>query len=91
WAPWLLFQERTVFSFYSIVFLPFMIMALVLSLGSILGAPSDTKERRGNGAIVVIAFLFAAVVASWWFYPIWTAQIITYEQWQMRMWLPTWV
>lgn len=91
WGPWLLFQERTVFSFYSIVFLPFMIMALTLSFGSLLGSPSDTRERRGNGAIVVVAFLFAAVVTSWWFYPIWTAQIITYEQWQMRMWLPTWV
>ena len=57
-GPWLLFQERTVFSFYSIVFLPFMIMALTLSFGSLLGSPSDTRERRGNGAIVVVAFLF---------------------------------
>jgi len=91
WAPWLLFQERTVFSFYSIVFLPFMIMALSLSLGAMLGSPTDTRERRGNGAIAVTTLLIAAVVASWWFYPIWTGQIIPYDQWQMRMWLPTWV
>ena len=49
WGPWLLFQERTVFSFYSIVFLPFMIMALTLSFGSLLGSPSDTRERRETG------------------------------------------
>ena len=91
WLPWLLFQERTVFSFYSIVFLPFMLMALVLSLGSILGTPSDTKERRGNGAIAVVTFLLVALAATWWFYPIWTAEVITYHEWQMRMWLPTWV
>jgi dolichyl-phosphate-mannose--protein O-mannosyl transferase len=28
---------------------------------------------------------------SWFFYPIWTAEPISYAAWQMRMWLPTWV
>ena len=91
WAPWLLFQERTVFAFYSIVFLPFMVTALTMSLGGILGSPTATRERRGNGAIVVVTFLFVALAASWWFYPIWTAEIISYRAWQLRMWLPTWV
>jgi dolichyl-phosphate-mannose--protein O-mannosyl transferase len=91
WAPWLLFQERTVFGFYSIVFLPFMIMALTFSLGAILGRPTDTRERRGNGAIAVVTFLLMALAASWWFYPIWTGEIITYREWQLRMWLSTWV
>lgn len=91
WAPWLMYQERTVFSFYSIVFLPFMVMALTLSIGSVLGGPADTTDRRGNGAITVVVFLLAALAASWWFYPIWTGQVIPNGQWQMRMWLPTWV
>jgi len=91
WAPWLMFQERTVFSFYSIVFLPFMIMALTLSLGSILGPPTASRDRRGNGAIAVLTFLLLALVASWWFYPVWTGEVMTYHEWQMRMWLPTWV
>ena len=91
WAPWLLFQERTVFAFYSVVFLPFMVMALTMSLGGILGSPSATRERRGNGAVVVVTFLFLALAATWWFYPIWTGEIISYRAWQLRMWLPTWV
>ncbi len=91
WAPWLLYQERTVFSFYSIVFLPFLIMALTFSLGGVLGTAADSRDRRGNGAVVVLAFLLLAVGVSWWFYPVWTAEVITYSQWQMRMWLPTWV
>jgi dolichyl-phosphate-mannose--protein O-mannosyl transferase len=86
-----MYQERTVFSFYSIVFLPFMIMALTLSLGGILGTAADSRERRGNGAVAVIGFLMVAVAVSWWFYPIWTGEVITYSQWQMRMWLSTWV
>jgi len=91
WAPWLLFQQRTVFAFYAVVFLPFMITALTMSLGTILGKASDTRERRGNAAIAVTTFLLLAVVAAWWFYPVWTAEVITYREWQMRMWLPTWV
>lgn len=91
WAPWLMYQERTVFSFYSIVFLPFMIMALTLSLGTILGTTADSRDRRGNGAVAVLAFLIVAVGVSWWFYPVWTADVLTYHEWQMRMWLPTWV
>jgi dolichyl-phosphate-mannose--protein O-mannosyl transferase len=91
WAPWLLFQERTVFSFYSIVFLPFMIMALTLSLATVLGRPDATRERRQNGAFAVLTFLLMAVAATWWFYPIWTGEVIPYSAWQLRMWLPTWV
>ena len=91
WAPWLLFQERTVFSFYSIVYLPFTVMALTLSLGTIMGNAKDSPERRKNGAVAVFAFLLVCVAISWWFYPIWSAEVITQAQWQMRMWLPTWV
>jgi dolichyl-phosphate-mannose--protein O-mannosyl transferase len=35
--------------------------------------------------------LLLAVVMSWFFYPIWTADPISYLDWQARMWLPTWV
>jgi dolichyl-phosphate-mannose--protein O-mannosyl transferase len=56
-----------------------------------MGTAADTRERRANGAVAVLGFLLIVVAVSWWFYPIWTGQVITYEQWQMRMWLPTWV
>lgn len=91
WAPWLLFQERTVFTFYSIVFLPFTIMALTLSLGAVMGSPELSRQRRRSGTLAVLVYLLAVVAVSWWFYPIWTGQPIPYEDWNLRMWFPTWV
>ncbi|MFI0433859.1 MAG: dolichyl-phosphate-mannose--protein mannosyltransferase, partial [Candidatus Nanopelagicales bacterium] len=110
WAPWLMFQERTVFEFYSIVFLPYVIMALTLSLAVIRGPGPDPaaalsglpvrprgivrinpETRNLIGVASVIVFLAAIVVVSWWFYPIWTAQSIPYDLWNLRMWFPSWV
>ena len=33
----------------------------------------------------------AVIAAAWWFYPVWTGLPIPYNQWQMRMWMPTWI
>lgn len=91
WVPWLFFQERTVFEFYSIVFEPFMIMALVLTMGVMLGKADAPGNRRVYGAMAVGGLLLAAVVACWFFYPIWTGEIIPYDDWHLRMWFPTWI
>ena len=76
WAPWLLFQERTVFAFLLDRFLPSMVTALTMSREAFWVARRPIRERRRNGKIVVVTFLFVALAASWWFYPIWTAEII---------------
>ena len=91
WLPWLFFQERTIFGFYSIVFEPFIVMALVLTLGSILGRANAWGNRRMTGAMVVGGIVLAAVAASWFFYPIWTGEPLPYDAWNLRMWFPTWV
>ncbi len=91
WAPWLMFQERTVFSFYSIVFLPFTVMALTMSLGSVRGRAPEGSRRDVVGIVAVAVFLAGVVAASAFFYPIWTAQSIPYSQWNLRMWFPSWV
>jgi dolichyl-phosphate-mannose-protein mannosyltransferase len=88
WVPWLLFPNRTMFSFYAVVFAPFLVAALTLSLGALLGAPPD--RARPVRLAIVGGFLFATVVAAWWLYPIWTAQEIPIEAWQRRIWLPSW-
>ncbi len=96
WLPWLFFQERTIFTFYAIVFTPFLIAALALSLGTIIGptpAPNDeaAHARRVNGGLVAGAFLVLVVAISWWFFPVWTGQPINYSDWMLRMWFPTWI
>ena len=32
-----------------------------------------------------------ALAASWFFYPVWSAEVIPYAAWHIRMWFPTWV
>jgi dolichyl-phosphate-mannose-protein mannosyltransferase len=91
WAPWLGFQGRTIFTFYSVAYVTFMCMALALMLGAILGPADATPRRRTVGATAVGSIVLLAVAASWFFYPVWSAQVIPYTAWQIRMWFPTWV
>lgn len=91
WVPWLFFENRTIFSFYSIAFLPFMVMALALSLGVLLGPADAPGNRRIIGSVVVGSFLVLAIATSWFFYPIWTGDPIPYDAWNLRMWFPSWV
>jgi dolichyl-phosphate-mannose-protein mannosyltransferase len=90
WIPWLIYLDRTIFTFYVIVYVPFVVIAVAMSLGSILGPSTASAGRRRNGAIAVGAFLLLVVATSWWFYPIWTGQVIPYDAWRLRMWMPTW-
>lgn len=91
WFPWLLFQERTIFTFYSVAFVPFVCMALAMSLGTVLGPADAPSRRRAWGAVLAGGVVLAVVIAAWWFYPIWTGVTIPQEAWRFRMWMPTWI
>ncbi len=91
WVPWLIYLDRTIFSFYSVVFLPYLAMALAMMIGALIGPPDASRDRRRVGTWVAASILVLIVIAAWWFYPIWTGEVIPYEQWTWRMWMPTWV
>ncbi|GAA2000724.1 dolichyl-phosphate-mannose--protein mannosyltransferase [Brevibacterium samyangense] len=52
WAPWFLYQERTIFTFYTIVMVPFVVLALAYCLGLLWGrAPAvGAGPAPGQGA-----------------------------------------
>jgi dolichyl-phosphate-mannose--protein O-mannosyl transferase len=91
WLPWLGFQGRTIFTFYSVAFVPFLVLALAMMLGTWLGPADASARRRTAGAIYVGVFLVFALGFSWFFYPIWTGEVIPWNAWHIRMWFPTWV
>lgn len=37
WLPWFLYQERTIFLFYAVVFVPFLCLAVAMMIGAMLG------------------------------------------------------
>lgn len=85
YLPWFFFQERTVFTFYAIVFQPFLILALVYAARAIIA-----RFTRSGEAIV--AALFILIFLNFvYFLPIYLGDVITYEAWQNRMWFPNWI
>jgi dolichyl-phosphate-mannose--protein O-mannosyl transferase len=91
WLPWMVFHGRTIFTFYAIVLVPFLAGMLAISLASLPGGPDASPSRRQWGLLAAGAALLLIVAATWWFLPIWTGEPITYDQWHMRMWMPSWV
>ncbi len=91
WLPWLLYPERTMFFFYTVVITPFLVLALVLVLRSILGGPADPAPRRRLGLAVVGLIVVTAVALSVFFLPLWTGLPVPIEFLRLHYWLPTWI
>ncbi|MBD2760838.1 phospholipid carrier-dependent glycosyltransferase [Yimella sp. cx-573] len=90
WLPWFSYQERTIFTFYSVAFAPFVVLAVVFVLGLMLGGPGASRQRHKYGLMAVGAIVVACVAMFAFFWPIYTAQVTPYGQWDARMWLPSW-
>ena len=90
-GPWMLYPERTIFQFYTIVMLPFMLLALTFCLREIAGPSRRWPARRQSGQGVVIVFLVVAIALSAWWYPILIAETVPYGFWRMHAWLPSWI
>lgn len=89
YLPWFAFQHRTVFSFYGIVFLPWLVLAVTYALGQVLGPPD--APRRTIRLALVTAFMAAVIVLFYYFLPVLDAQILPYPQWHNRMWFGSWI
>lgn len=85
WVPWL-FTSRTSLSFYAVVVLPFLVIAVVLTLQAVAGPAGAPYGRRVLGLTVVSLYVATVGVLSLYFLPVWTGQVIPYEAWYARMW-----
>ena len=91
WLPWLFFQERTVFGFYTIILLPAIVLALSYSLSLLLGSPYQSRLGRASAALSVGTVVVLIVALSIFFYPIWVGETISYTYWQIHMWFSSWI
>src|SRR5690606_32992509 len=46
WLPWMLYDERPIFIFYGIAILPFIVLAVTLSIGHLIGPSRLPSARR---------------------------------------------
>ncbi len=91
WLPWFAFPDRTKFFFYALSFEPFLILAITLCLGLILGSASSSPLRRGAGSAIVGGYLLVVVLNFFYLYPILAAKVIPYSSWHARMWFSSWI
>lgn len=106
WLPWFHYQERTIFLFYAVVFVPFLCLAVAMMIGAMLGPAAGTatkrelgllsgdpsgERRRTLGAIAAGVLVLLIVWNFIYFWPLYTGTPIPESSWRNRMWLDTWI
>src|SRR5699024_11010461 len=90
YVPWLFFSDRTIFTFYTVAFAPWLMLCLAYVMSVLIGSAEADRERRLAGGLFVGSLLVLIVLVSAFFWPVWTGQVLDIEQWRYRMWLPSW-
>ncbi|MFI9269852.1 dolichyl-phosphate-mannose--protein mannosyltransferase [Kitasatospora sp. NPDC052896] len=86
YLPWFLYRGRTVFSFYSVAFAPFLCLAVAM----LVQAPAGPGGRRWVRPVVAV-LLLAGVAANFvWFLPLYTGRPLPTVAWQHRIWFDSW-
>ncbi len=94
WLPWFWFawhDHRTEYYYYAVVFLPFLVIAITLCLGQIIGMARAALRRRVTGAVIASGYLLLALANFACLYPLLTGLTISYASWQQRIWFSSWI
>jgi dolichyl-phosphate-mannose-protein mannosyltransferase len=94
WLPWFWFawhDNRTEFYFYAVAFDPFLVIAITLCLGLIIGPARASQARRTTGAVLAGAYLLAVLADFYYMYPVLAAKVLPYSSWLARMWYHGWI
>lgn len=91
WLPWFRYDDRPIFLFYAVAFVPFTVVAITLLLGRILGPPDASRTRRRVGAGVAGTFVVLVALNFAWFWPIYTNGLLTTAEWLQRIWFGRWI
>ncbi|NKY34392.1 phospholipid carrier-dependent glycosyltransferase [Nocardia speluncae] len=104
--PWFLTLDRQMYYFYAVALAPFLVMAVALVFGDVLGTarraaarepggiapflPPEPSERHSLGLLAICLYLALVIANFIWLWPILTALPITTGNWQDHLWLPSW-
>ncbi|GLW29504.1 dolichyl-phosphate-mannose--protein mannosyltransferase [Actinoplanes regularis] len=94
--PWFYFaiqDGRTMFSFYLMPGLPFLILAVVYVLGAIMTPPGGMTsgaartDRQLIGTVVAGTYVVLVALCFAYFWPVFVGTTLPYDDWSVRMWL----
>ncbi|WP_307827877.1 phospholipid carrier-dependent glycosyltransferase [Nocardioides sp. SYSU D00038] len=91
WLPWLLYDDRPIFLFYAVNCLPFVVLAIVLAMGRLIGTGPPGSVRRTAGVVLSGSFVVVVLLNFAWFWPIFTHELLTYDEWRDRIWFSRWI
>ena len=86
-----MWSNRPIFFFYAVAIVPFLILAVTLVLGYVLGPPGADRRRRTWGAALVGGYVLLVVLNAGFMYPVFSGQWIPYDDYLARMWLQVWI
>jgi len=100
WVPWLFFAKRTTFTFYSVAFIPYTVMACAIALYYLnkqitqrfeISPESSPAKRWFTAHWPIVIVVTAVVFLTWYFYPLAVGGSMPYNTWQSKMWLKSWI
>ncbi len=91
YLPWFAYQQRTIFLFYAVVFVPFLVLAVTMLVGALIGPPGASRDRRIIGAATAGLLVLLIVWNFLFFFPLFTGRTIPLEDWRRRMWFNSWI
>ncbi|WSJ68836.1 phospholipid carrier-dependent glycosyltransferase [Kitasatospora sp. NBC_01302] len=89
--PWFEYQHRTIFLFYAVAFVPFLVLAVTMLIGAMIGPADASRERRLVGGAAAGVLVLAVMWNFLYFYPLYTGQVIPIDDWRSRMWFTSWI
>lgn len=100
YVPWLAYAHRTIFTFYTVAFAPFVALAVawliavlagwVTADGQPLAAPLPRRTEL-TGWVLAALLTITILACAAYFMPLWRADVMDYSFWRAHMWLPSWI
>ncbi len=91
WLPWFRYDQRPIFSYYAVAMAPFMVIAITLVIGAIIGPPGAHYRRRMVGTAFAGTFVVLVLINFAYFYPIYADWVVSRAAWLHRMWFAKWI
>lgn len=91
YLPWFMYQQRTIFLFYAVAFVPFLVLAVTMMIGALIGPATASYDRRVVGTTAAALLVLAIMWNFLYFLPLYTGEMIPMDDWRSRMWFTSWI